>query len=385
MDPDVAAFGQQLFFDKGLSPGRADGTRVSCADCHSPTEWFSDARPDNNVSQGVGLTARNSPSLVNVAFYQAWGWDGRADSLWGQCHHAYVAPGTMAGTPAALLEAVRARYADRFEAVFHGPLPAADAGVGDPLPTAVDGFYRDILKAWAAYLTQLTSSNAPFDRFAMGEKDALSVEQRRGLRLFVGKAGCIECHQGPSFTDNKYHSVGIGQSGRGVPEFDYGRETGLIQLGKLAFRPEGAMAPSAPAPEDRGLFRTKGLRQVAKTAPYFHAGQLATLKEVVWFYAQGGDHDGFNVSPFLVPLGLTDAEQADLVAFLEALTGDEVPAALRCDNSRPGALPAGATASPFGASAQCPFGGLTVTQSMDGGVSVVCNAASPVTRCAVIP
>jgi cytochrome c peroxidase len=339
-DPEVAALGQALFFDKQLSVGRdggvgADGgvqvIAVACSDCHSPREWFSDERGDNNVSRGVGVTARNSPSLVNVAFYGTFGWDGRADSVWGQCHHAYAAGATMAGSPALLLAAVRARYADRYQAVFGTPLTD---------PVDLDAFYRTILKTWAAYLVRLTSANAPFDRFALGEREALSVEQRRGLRLFLGKAGCIECHSGPNFSDNRYHSVGIGQSGPGVPAVDKGRADGLEKLKALKFRPAGAAAPDAPTDGDVGQFRTKSLRQVSKTAPYFHAGQVATLKDVVWFYSRGGDHEGVGpVSPFLVPLGLSEPEQADLVAFLESLTGGEVAEALRCDASRASVAP----------------------------------------------
>ena len=397
-DPAVALLGQQLFFDNGLSPGAVDGTRgitpVNCATCHSPSEWFSDSRPDNNVSRGTGLTARNSPALVNVAFYDTFGWDGRADTLWGQCANAYEPGATMKGTPAFLLEAVRSRYADRYQAVFGQPLPAAGGGV------AVDDFYRNILKSWAAYLTRLTSADAPFDRFALGDRSALEGEQRRGLVLFLGKAGCIECHGGPMFSDNQYHSVGIGQSGRGVPETDLGREKGLSVLkglGDRRLRPDGAALPAAPTPEDRGLFRTKGLRQVAGTAPYFHAGQVATLKDVVRFYAQGGDHDGAGtVSPFLVPLHLTDDEQADLVSFLRSLTGAEIPAELRCDNARPAPLPGAyldggvfvlppdlSTTAIGAGDSICPFGGVLVTQDagMQLNLTRVCNAATPVTRC----
>ncbi len=326
--PAVETFGQQLFFDQGLA---ASGS-VACTDCHNPNGWFSDTRGGNAVSRGVGVTTRNSPSLVNVGFYEAFGWDGRADSVWGQCHHAYASPRTMAGTPQRLVAGLTGRYEAKYREAFGQELPAlpADGGVSPD----VDQAYRNVLKAWGAYLATLRSRNAPFDRFAGGEREALTVEQRRGLKLFLGKAGCIECHRGASFTDNHFHSVGIGQSGPGVPDVDLGREAGLQALAKLAYRPADAGTPPLPAPADRGQFRTKSLRQVAKTAPYFHAGQLATLKEVVWFYTQGGDHSGAGeTSPFLVPLGLTDPEQADLVAFLEALTGDEVPARLRCDPS----------------------------------------------------
>lgn len=324
--PAARAFGQALFFDKDL----ANGARVACSDCHSPKQWFSDARAANNVSRGVGITLRNSPSLVNVAFYETFGWDGRADTLWGQVAHAYESPRTMGGSPQRLIAALNPRYAQWYQDVFHAPLPTDGS-----TPDDVNRAYVNVLKAWAAYLTQLTSTDSPFDRFAAGEREALTLEQRRGLRLFLGKAGCIECHQGASFTDNKFHSIGVGQVGADVPVLDLGHFTGLQELAKLAWRPLDA-GTVAPTPTDVGQFRTKGLRQVAETGPYFHAGQVETLKDAVWFYTRGGDHQGSGtVSPFLVELGLTDDEQEDLVAFLRSLTGTEVPRALRCDSSLP--------------------------------------------------
>lgn len=395
-DARVIALGQQLFFDKGLSLGKVEKpntwTAVACADCHSPTEYFSDSRPENNVSAGVGLTTRNAPALVNVGFYKVFSWDGRSDSVWAQCDHAYRSPATMKGSPALLLGAVSDRYAEEYLAAFGNP------------PRADTGFYRNILFAWGAYLGELTSANAPFDRF-LDEREALTAEQRRGLRLFIGKAGCIECHKGPLFTDNDFHSVGIGQSGRGVPEVDTGRHKGILELRDAGFRQESTVVPSLEEAElRRGQFRTKGLRQVARTGPYFHAGQLATLKDVVWYYAQGGDHAGVGtVSPFMVPLGLTDEEQADLVSFLESLTGAVVPAALSCDNAKPLLTPGSSTDDAgvlitlalSAPDTNCVFGGFkrTATGSADGGsadagsvevVSWLCNGAPPVSPCPVV-
>lgn len=356
-DERAAAFGQQLFFDQRLAgwkdtghtacsdAGVSDGGAcvmapvrerldVSCADCHDPEHWYSDARASNNVSQGAGVTDRNAPSLVNVGFYKWYGWDGRADLIWGQLVNAYEGGRSMAGNRALLLDELNARYAGRWQQVFGEALPQP------PYSDAqLDHVYRKALKAIAAYLMRLVSADAPFDRYAKGERSALSHEQRRGLALFIGKAGCVECHRGPHFTDNtadRFHSVGIGQKGPNVRPLDLGRYEGLMKLADagagVTFR--AGPPPPAPTEADVGQFRTKSLRQIAKTGPYFHAGQLATLKDVVWFYNQGGDHEGTGAqSPLVVPLGLTDSEQAELVAFLEALTGEPVPAALRCDDS----------------------------------------------------
>ncbi len=339
----LATLGQQLFFDRELSTPRADGVVVACADCHIPSHFFSDPRPQNQVSQGLGFTARNSPSLVNVGYYVSFGWDGRADSLWGQGKHAFESGATMKGDKLRLAQQVARRYQDRWSELF-GKLPDElqkdtinrFSAPRDPQAEAeLEAIYKDILKVWGAYLLTLVSGDAPFDLFARGDDTALDPAQRRGLHLFLGKAGCISCHLGPNFTDNLYHSVGVGQDAVNAPAEDLGRFTGLTKLGEPSFASYRLSTPRSPTAEDKGLFRTKSLRQVAETAPYFHAGQAASLADVVWFYNQGGEGGGAGKpSPLIVPLGLTELEQADVVAFLGALTGKEVPPALACNNSR---------------------------------------------------
>ncbi len=327
-DADAIALGQKLFFDQSLAFDTANKP-VSCATCHNPQGWFSDTRVANAVSAGVGVTNRNSPSLVNAWAYRWKGWDGRADALWNQSIHAWVSPRTMAGTRDRLLAAVRTRYACEFERAFGHvmPLPSWDAP-----SDARDAAYVLVLKAWGAYLAQLTSRDAPFDRYATGDRDALTTPQKRGLALFIGKAGCIQCHSGPTFAADEFHNIGVGQSG---VTGDPGRANGLKELALLkpVFRPEGAATPEL-TPADLGKMRVKSLRHVAQTGPYFHGGQAATLKDVVWFYNQGGDRTGAGaVSPFIVPLEMSDEELADLQAFLEALTGQPVDARWTCDPS----------------------------------------------------
>ncbi len=341
---ELVSLGQQLFFDDGLAGVGLDGNKVGCVTCHLPSHAFSDGRADNAVSAGIGWTRRNSPGLVNVGYYVSFGWDGRADALWAQGKHAFEAGATMSGDKLVLVQQVARRYGDRYQRVF-GSLPAdlqndgltrftlkpRDAGTEAEL----DGYYRNILKAWGAYLLQLNAGNAPFDRFAMGEEDALDTAQRRGLHVFLGKAGCISCHLGPNFTDNLYHSVGVAQSGPHAPAEDLGRFTGLQEFDKATFASYRVGPPREPTTLDKGLFRTKSLRQVAQTPPYFHAGQMPTLADVVWFYNQGGDQAGAGMpDPLLVPLGLTSEEQADLVAFLGSLTGTAIDPKLTCNSAR---------------------------------------------------
>jgi cytochrome c peroxidase len=345
---EVALLGQALFFDRDLGQVRLDGTRGACADCHAPEHWFSDPRTPNHVSLGTGWTTRNSPSLVNVGYYKVFGWAGGSDSLWAQCHHAYTNSRTMAGTPVRLARALATRYPGLYVAAFGEPVPdfsssRYDAVTLDPQAAAtLDTVYRRALKAWGTYLLRLVSQRAPFDRFVLGQADALTPAQQRGLQLFLGKAGCITCHAGPAFSDNAFHALGLAQTGANVPTADLGRVDGLRALENLPYRLKPVPALSA---SDRGAFRTKSLRQVSETGPWFHAGQATSLVEVVWFYAQGGDRAGEGeVSPLLVPLLLSEAEQSDLVAFLTSLTGEPVPATWRCDSSATRFEPGGVAA-----------------------------------------
>lgn len=353
-DDAVAIFGQQLFFDRGLSNVPTDGgfafatDGISCAECHSPSSWFSDERPARNLSQGLTWTKRNSPTVVNVGFYEWFGWDGRADTLWGQGVHAYQSGATMGGSQLRLARVLQHFYGDRYRTVFKEPLPPElDANhpfaarfeprSGQPLAAAdqrvLKTIYERALKAMAAYMSRLSSVDSPFDRFVLGDDRALDDSQRRGLVLFIGRAGCIECHRGPMLSDNLFHSIGVGQQGPNVPKDDLGRFTGLTELENLVFR--RATDVIAPTERDKGKFRTKGLRTVAETAPYMHAGQLGTLEDVVWFYNRGGDRAGAGEpSAFIRPLGLSEGEVNDLVAFLRSLTGAPPSSRWTCDNSR---------------------------------------------------
>jgi cytochrome c peroxidase len=190
-------------------------------------------------------------------------------------------------------------------------------------------------KAIAAYETLLVSRNAPFDKYVAGDKNAISGAAKRGLGLFIGKAACIDCHSGPFFTDQKFHNLGVPQEGVNVPREDLGRFT---DLNRLITHPLNSKSKYADGPgrvdieglmtkeEDKGLFRTPTLRGVHGTAPYFHTGAATTLSEVIWFYNDGGGASGYGgvKDPRMVPLGLDSQEIADLVAFLETLTGEPV-------------------------------------------------------------
>lgn len=275
-----AELGKQLFFDARLS---GTGT-MGCNSCHYPEQAFTDGRAVSKKDDGKDNT-RNSPTMHNVGYLDRLYWDGRAKSLEGNVLAAWKAQ--LGGKPeevAAKLATVP-EYQKAFQAAFGAP----------PSETT-------IVQALASFLRQLRSGDSAYDRFQAGQQDALSDAAKAGRDLFVGKAGCAICHLPPLFTNRGFHNVGIGMA---AEKPDVGA------AGKAAF----------DEPARTGQFKTPTLRDVAKTAPYFHDGSVATLKEAVRLMASGGlanpQKDGT-----LQDKKLSDAEIDQLVAFLESLTGN---------------------------------------------------------------
>ncbi|HEY8208937.1 MAG TPA: hypothetical protein VIG99_15710, partial [Myxococcaceae bacterium] len=241
----------------------------------------------------------------------------------------------------------------------------------DPADQAmVTRTYVNFAKAIAAYESRLISRDSAFDRFVEAGPGStlISDAARRGARLFVGKAACYECHNTPLFSDSQFHNVGVPQVGAAVPtEADcvagavcdcvagtnclpWGAWDGLKKLKSNGFRRDG---PFSDAPTDtshqrfydvaalvasndesvadmKGQWRTPGLRDVALTGPYMHNGLFRTLEEVIWHYDGGGAPSGYagTKSVRVKPLGLTEQEVSDLVAFLQALNGAPLPPSL---------------------------------------------------------
>lgn len=304
--------GKMLFFDPRLS-GDAS---TSCASCHKPETGWGDG---GDVSRGYPGTQhwRNSQTVLNAAFYAKLFWAGEVTSLESQADAA--ASGNVAGNGDGMMMEERLRqvpdYVRRFKAVF---------GTERPL-------IRDAWMAIAAFERTLVSKpeNVPFDRFMKGDANALTEEAKRGLGLFQGKAGCVQCHSGPLLSDESYHNLGVPKNPvfeedplrqitlryqhviRGVPEKVYrtaDRDLGLYYTTKRE--------------EDKGKFRTPSLRELKYTAPYLHNGVFFTLEEVIEFYDKAGG-DEPNKSPLLKPLRLTAEEKKDLLAFLLALSSDK--------------------------------------------------------------
>jgi cytochrome c peroxidase len=277
LTPEKVALGKQFFWDKRWS---RNGT-VACVSCHDPNHGWADPRRFSARFDGKP-TPRHSPTLVNRLFSDVQQWAGTRASLEDQANKASdMSPELMVKS----LGAIPA-YQEQFRKVFGTELNAAG-----------------VAKAIAAYERMILSGNAPYDRFRTGETAALSPAAQRGLALFSGKARCAPCHAGFNFTDEGYHNLGVGMD-RDNP--DLGRFT------------------VTKVERHRGAFKTPTLRDVARRPPYMHDGSLTTLAEVVAFYDRGGTPNAW-LAPEVQPLGLTAQDQADLVAFLEALTGQVDP------------------------------------------------------------
>ena len=215
---------------------------------------------------------------------------------------------------------------------------------------AVNRIFANLGKAIAAYERKLVSRRSPFDRFAEGlatgdverMNAALSPSAQRGLELFISpRAGCTLCHNGPNFSDGEFHSIGVPPAGGGLPT-DPGRYVGVEvlrrdpfnALGSFSDAPDGSTAARtgsiANGPHNWGNFKTPTLRNVARTAPYMHQGQFATLDEVLHYYStlEGAVQLDHHQEQILKPLQLSEQEREDLRAFLESLTDEGIDPAL---------------------------------------------------------
>ena len=356
--PAAAVLGQRLFFDAGLS--RAGD--VACATCHDAAKGLADGRA---LSERFALD-RNIPSLWNVAYNRWFFWDGRADSLWSQALQPLENPREQASTRLRIAHRVLddAALKAAYERVFgpapdlsdrarfpaeggplalpeNGPLRAAWAGMNDADRATVDRVFSNAGKSLAAYERRLVGRRSPFDVFVEGvrtgdaaKRAALSPEARQGLKLFVGKANCRLCHSGPAFSDGEFHNIGIPPSRGGMAP---GRFAAIDLVRKDPFNTRGEFSDDPARGREKldyllqvqdawGQIKTPGLRNVARSAPYMHQGQVRTLKEAVAFYStlEGMVQAGHHERAILTPLNLTNAEIASLVAFLESLTDERV-------------------------------------------------------------
>jgi cytochrome c peroxidase len=357
-DPRAATLGQRLFFDKRLS---VDGT-VACATCHIPAQQFQDGTA---LGRGVGTTDRRTMPLAGIAYSPWLFWDGRKDSLWSQALGPLESPVEHGGTRAQYARLIARQYRGEYEALF-GPLPdlsdaerfpAAAGPVADPVAKAawegmapedqelVNQVFANIGKAIAAYERQIMPGPSRFDAYVdaaiRGDNAAMrelfSLDEAAGLRLFIGKGQCINCHNGPLLTNNDFHNTGV-PAVPGLPE-DAGRASGLLTAQADPFNCLGSYSDAEPADcgelrfakvdEHTQLrqFKPPSLRNVAERAPYMHAGQFESLRRVLEHYNQAPAAPAGHSE--LQPLSLTEQELAQLEAFLRTLSGEvQAPAAI---------------------------------------------------------
>ncbi|HVZ73374.1 MAG TPA: cytochrome c peroxidase [Polyangia bacterium] len=392
-DPAARLFGQRLFFDTSFSgkllEGDNDGTnatlgmkgdagRVSCAGCHLPSGGFVDTRsPHHQVSLGAQWTLRRTPTLLEVAFAPLYNWDGRRDAIWNQALGVMESNREFNSSRLFVAERVFAAHKAEYEAIF-GALPPLDdttrfpalapetTGCDEVATTmgstfvcrGVPGDHADYdrmapadqrlvsqvaanaAKAIAAYVRQLRCGAGRFDQWLDGDATALSRSEQRGAALFAGRGNCVSCHAGPRLTDGAFHNVGLSPAIVAVAiedDDDHGAATGLAAALADPTSTAGALSdgdrhalPAAVTPQMEGAFRTPTLRCVADHPSFMHTGQMTGLDQVMAFFARGGDRaGGYPGTNELAALNLSDREQADLVAFMGALTGPGPAAALR--------------------------------------------------------
>jgi cytochrome c peroxidase len=281
------ALGHMLFFDTRLS---GDNT-IACANCHNPQMgWTIRSANAMGVKDEDGKDQfgdRNTPTIINAAYYEEHFWDGRAPGLEAQATGPIQNPIEMGQEMGALIEELKAvpEYVDKFKEAF-------DAEISE----------ETIAKALASFERTIISGNSPYDKFKAGDDAALNAVQQRGLELFES-VGCSFCHEPPEFSNHQYHNAGVGMNEEKVDE---GRKN------------------VTKKDSDLGKFRVPEIRNVEMTGPYFHNGSAKTLEDAVAVMA-GGGIDNPNLSPVLKAVRdaeLTDEDKAALVEFLKALTGD---------------------------------------------------------------
>lgn len=359
-DRRAAALGRALFFDRRLS---ANG-KVSCASCHRPDHGFTDALA---VGEGLSSGARRTMPVA-AAVHSPWQfWDGRADSLWAQALGPVENPVEHGFTRSEVARALGARHRAAYEALF-APLPVlADvrrfperaSPVGDGAAraswasmtagdqAAVNGVFANFGKAIAAYERTLRVRPGRFDRYVAGlfgesgKAETLTARELAGLRLFIGKGQCVNCHNGPMFSNGSFANTGVPPR-PGHPA-DPGRAGAVHKAIADPFNCKGAFSDAPPAlceelefavvdsPEQLGAFKVPSLRGVARRAPYMHAGQLASLDQVLGHYSRAPTAAIGHSE--LRPLDLSVLERRQIIAFLRTL--NETPRAIRAAKAAP--------------------------------------------------
>lgn len=323
-DPAAVALGHQFFFETRFS---ANG-EVSCASCHDPSREFQDGTA---LARGVGITARRTMPIAGTSHAPFLFWDGRADSQWAQVLGPLEHPDEHGTTREEVARVVARSYRAEYERVF-GALPA----LGDADGAAATAVFVNVGKAIAAYERQIQFGPSRFDRYverllATGHapRDVLSDDEVAGLRLFLGKANCTQCHNGPLLSNQEFHNTGVPRVS-GLPP-DRGRAAGAAAVLQSEFsclsrwsdaRPEACVELAHLKSEGHELeraYKVPSLRNVAERAPFMHAGQFGELSDVVDHYDRAPTAPSGHSE--IGPLGLSVRERRQLEAYLRSLSG----------------------------------------------------------------
>jgi cytochrome c peroxidase len=321
-DPRAFELGRKLFFDTRLS---ANG-QVSCATCHIPEKEFQDGIP---LAKGVGVTNRRTMPIAGMAHSPFLFWDGRKDSLWAQALGPLESPVEHGGSREQYAQVIAAHYRPDYEAIF-GAMPALSTR------DEATSVFVNMGKAIAAYERTIDHAPSRFDRYvdalqATGRapQGVLSTDEVTGLRLFIGKASCVNCHNGPLLTNNEFHNTGV-PTRPGLPA-DNGRLAGADAVLRDEFNCRSRWSDSRSKCTEleflvtgdhvlERAFKVPSLRNVAERAPYMHAGQFNTLSEVLEHYNRAPKAPAGHSE--LEPLRLSARERLQIEAFLESLSGD---------------------------------------------------------------
>jgi cytochrome c peroxidase len=356
---EAADLGKALFNDMRLSRNG----QVSCASCHVSDRQFQDGR---RVGQGVGTGRRRTMPVMGAAHSPFLFWDGRKDSLWSQALGPFEDAAEHGANRTQLVKILQANYEDQYQKLF-GPLPelhllpehaspegtAEERAAWQAMPEArrdaINRAFANMGKAIAAYERGVSYRESRFDQYAQAivsgdarGQEVLSPHEVQGLRLFLTKGQCATCHSGPLLTDHAFHNTGVPPHKSGEP--DDGRLQGARKLLEDEFNCLGRYSDAKPEqcaelqylstddPSQVAAFRTPSLRNVADRAPYMHAGQFGSLKEVLEHYARSPKavighselaHPGEKHQDRQV-IRLSEADARDIEAFLQTLSGTVV-------------------------------------------------------------
>lgn len=341
-DPRAIALGRAIFFDTRFS---ADGT-VSCASCHLPDRQFQDDLP---LGRGIGTTGRRTMPIAGIAYSPFLFWDGRKDSLWSQALGPMESPVEHGGDRTQFAHIISETYRTPYESLF-GAIPDLDqlprnagpvadieaAAAWEVMPEtdqqAVSQVFANIGKSIAAFERTIQPGPTRFDAYVEALSSGtgagiLTKDETAGLRLFIGKGECVNCHNGPLLSDTHFHNTGVAAAPGATA--DVGRVAGTLFVRDDPFNCLGAFSDAAPedcaelrfmtvgSPDQPGAFKTPSLRGVTTRAPYMHAGQIATINAVLRHYqaapaAQIGHSE-------LRPLNMSDTDLHQIAAFLATL------------------------------------------------------------------